>query len=303
MSQIHSLLRNILIVNKIKNNPYIRLSELTAYIEEALEFRGIQDAGVSRRTVLRAIQSIQTDFGIDICYNCKRKGYFIEPIPIRSDLEQFLDSFDVFGALNMEAGIPEFVFAEKHHPQGAEHLFPLIHATKNTLRVRFSYVKFQGEMASEREIEPYALKECRGRWYVVGRTARQRDMKSYGLDRISQLVVTEDRFKKDPSVDMAEKFRYSYGIYSSDEYPVEDVILSFDAEDGRYLKSLPLHHSQQIIKDTENEFIIKLRLKITLDFIMEILSRSWSLEVIQPATLREQVRKICQEALKRNEKH
>jgi predicted DNA-binding transcriptional regulator YafY len=68
------------------------------------------------------------------------------------------------------------------------------------------------------------------------------------------------------------------------------------------LKSLPLHHSQEVLKDEENEFIIKLRLRITPDFIMEILSRGSSLKVIQPDSLRERVCTICCSAMERNRK-
>jgi predicted DNA-binding transcriptional regulator YafY len=276
------------------------LSELTDYIEHAMTIRKIDNVGISRRTILRDIQNIQTYLSIDIQYSHARNGYFIESKNL-PEVDQFLDSFDVFTALNMNEGIPNFVFAEKHRPRGTQHLFVLIHAIKNALRVRFSYEKFQGEALSERLLEPYALKECRGRWYLVGRIAGQMDMKSYGLDRISDLVPTNEEFEKDASVDIAEKFRNSYGIYSSDEYPVEEVILSFDTEDGRYLKSLPLHHSQEIITDTAEKFVIKLRLKITPDFVMEIMSRSWSLKVIEPLSLREQVCEIYRNALKRNE--
>jgi predicted DNA-binding transcriptional regulator YafY len=211
-----------------------------------------------------------------------------------------LDSFDVFCALNMEETVPDFVFAEKHRPRGTQYLFPLIYAIKKSLRIRFSYAKFQGNDLSERHVEPYALKEVRGRWYLTARSAGLNDMKSYGLDRISRFEISGEKFRKDTSIRLPEKFRDSFGIYSSDEYPVEDVVLSFDAEDGNYLKSLPLHTSQEIIKDDGNEFTIRLHLKITLDFVMEILSRSWSLKVIQPASLRQQVCDIYTQALKRN---
>jgi predicted DNA-binding transcriptional regulator YafY len=300
MSQTQVLLRNVLIINKIKSKPSIGLDELIDSVEQALSIRGIDDLGVSRRTLLRDIQSIQTDFGIDIQYSRSRKGYFIEETNIRSDVEQFLDSFDVFSALNMEETVPDFVFAEKHRPRGTQHLFPLIYAIKKSLRVQFSYSKFQGNDLSERHVEPYALKEVRGRWYAIGRSVGQKDMKSYGLDRVANFEITDNPFKKDASVNLPEKFRDSFGIYSSDEYPVEDVVLSFDAEDGNYLKSLPLHSSQEIIKDSDNEFIIRLRLKITHDFVMEILSRSWSLKVIQPNSLRQRICEIYNSALKRN---
>jgi predicted DNA-binding transcriptional regulator YafY len=207
----------------------------------------------------------------------------------------------MFTAMNMDESVPLFIFAEKYRPQGMQHLFPLIRAIKNSLIIRFSYTKFRGETLSERQTEPYALKEFRGRWYVLGRTAGREEIRSYGLDRISNLVVTEEQFTKAESVDIAEKFRYSYGIYASEKYPVEEVILSSDAEDGRYLKSLPLHHSQEIVKDTAEEFVIKLRLMITPDFVTEILSRNWSLKVIAPDSLREQVCEICHKALERNE--
>ncbi|MDR1883115.1 MAG: transcriptional regulator [Prevotella sp.] len=300
MSQTQVLLRDILIINKIKNKPYVGLAELIDSVEQALSIRGIDNLGVSRRTLLRDIQSIQTDLGIDIQYSRLHKGYFIEETNIRSDVEQFLDSFDVFSALNMEDTVPDFVFAEKHRPRGTQHLFPLIYAIKKSLCIRFSYSKFQSNDFSERHLEPYALKEARGRWYAVGRSVGQRDMKSYGLDRVTNLEITGNRFKKDTSVNLPEKFRNSFGIYSSDEYPVENVILSFDAEDGNYLKSLPLHFSQEIIKDSDNEFIIRLHLKITHDFVMEILSRSWSLKVIQPDSLRRRICEIYSSALKRN---
>jgi hypothetical protein len=48
------------------------------------------------------------------------------------------------------------------------------------------------------------------------------------------------------------------------------------------------------------QLAVKLRLRITPDFIMEILSRSTSLKVIQPDALRERIYEICRSAIKRN---
>jgi hypothetical protein len=66
------------------------------------------------------------------------------------------------------------------------------------------------------------------------------------------------------------------------------------------LKSLPLHHSKEVLRDTDDEFRIKLRLRITPDFIIEILSRSTSLKVIQPDALRERICAICRSAMEKN---
>ncbi|NDV97199.1 WYL domain-containing protein [Dysgonomonas sp. 521] len=301
MPRIHHLQRNLLIISKIRNTPYVSFAELTAHLERELMFRGIYDTGLSRRTIQRDIQNIRTDFSIDIEYCRRNQGYYIADSDIRSDIDRFLDSFDILSSLNTETGIPDFVLAEKHRPMGTQYLYPLIHAIKNSFRITFSYQKFGSEQSSFRELEPYAVKECRGRWYVIGSTRGLNDLKTYGLDRIKNLIISDEIFPKDDAIDVSEKFRYSFGIYSSDEYPVEDVILSFDASDGSYLKSLPLHHSQEIITDNKDGFVIKLRLKITADFVMEIMSRSWSLKVIEPLSLREQIYSICKSALERND--
>ncbi|MFS6557285.1 WYL domain-containing protein, partial [Parabacteroides distasonis] len=70
--------------------------------------------------------------------------------------------------------------------------------------------------------------------------------------------------------------------------------------DGRFIKSAPIHSSQKVLVDSDEEFRISLRLRITNDFVMELLSRSNSLEVISPQHLRERIRKVYEEALKRN---
>ena len=43
-----------------------------------------------------------------------------------------------------------------------------------------------------------------------------------------------------------------------------------------------------------------LRLRITNDFVMALLTRSRSVEVVKPTSLRKQVYKVYQEALERN---
>ena len=83
--------------------------------------------------------------------------------------------------------------------------------------------------------------------------------------------------------------------------PVEEIILHYDALDGAFLKTLPLHGSQEILTDDpEDGLKIRLHLRITNDFVMELLSRSRSLEVIAPEHLRRRIREIYEAALDRN---
>ena len=63
---------------------------------------------------------------------------------------------------------------------------------------------------------------------------------------------------------------------------------------------VPFASFAAILVDDKDEFRITVRLRITNDFVMELLSRSRSLEVIRPQHLRERIRQVYEEALKRN---
>lgn len=73
--------------------------------------------------------------------------------------------------------------------------------------------------------------------------------------------------------------------------------MSLDPFQGKYIKSLPLHHSQQILIDNEEELQIKLSLLITHDFVMELLSFGENVTVLKPASLVEQLKDSYQSAL------
>ena len=300
MSVIQHLQRNILIVLKIKDSPYINFKELTHYLERELAFRGIFDLGLSRRTIQRDIQNIRIEFNIDIEYCNKNKGYYISESDGNSNIERFLDTFDLFTSIHGKEGVPDYIIPETYLFSGVKHLQPIIYAIKNNLCVSFSYHKFGASTSTQRVVEPYAAKEYRGRWYLVGREHKALELKSFGLDRIKELSVTDIIYQKDSEVDIAQLYENSLGIYTNEKFPVEDVILAFDAADGAFLKSLPMHHSQQILKDDGNEFVIQLKIRVTPDFIMEIISRSWSVTVIQPYSLREEICKLYSHALERN---
>ena len=59
----------------------------------------------------------------------------------------------------------------------------------------------------------------------------------------------------------------------------------FNSLNIAHIKSLPLQHTQQIIIDNEDVLQVKLKLYITHDFVMELLSFSDNMKVLKPASL------------------
>ncbi len=82
----------------------------------------------------------------------------------------------------------------------------------------------------------------------------------------------------------------------------EKVLLKFDHQDGNYIETMPIHHSQKLTR-TENGVTVELFIGITLDLMMELMSRSWSLEVIHPQWLRKKMQSIFSDAVRRNKCH
>ena len=268
-----------------------------------MEFRGYEVKGISGRNMMRCFEDIRTDFEIDIKYDKGKAGYYIDEqnsSEKASEFERFIDSIHVFRAMNSAIKVPDCIYAEKYSYTGSEHLQPIIRAIEDLKQIEFYYQKFGSEEYSRRIVKPYAIREYKKRWYLIGTSGSEAHLKSYGLDRIKTLNVSISGFKKNLNLKVPELFQHSFGIYSSTQYPLEDIILSYDAADGNYLKSTPLHSSQEELINTDDEFRIKLHLRITPDFIMELLSRTWSLKIVAPDSLRLQIQKICKDAFERN---
>ena len=68
------------------------------------------------------------------------------------------------------------------------------------------------------------------------------------------------------------------------------MILSFHQDQGKYIKTLSLHQSQQIILDNVDELRIKLLVYNTFDFRMELLGHRNTARVLQPESLAEEIR-------------
>ncbi|WP_229664740.1 WYL domain-containing protein [Christiangramia forsetii] len=63
------------------------------------------------------------------------------------------------------------------------------------------------------------------------------------------------------------------------------------------MNSLPLHHSQELLSNDENEFQFSYYIRPTYHFRMEILSFDHQIKVLQPVSLRETISESLTAAL------
>lgn len=296
MSKRESIARYNLIIKKLRKQP-ADFEQISTYLSLESELQEY-NFNVSKRTFQRDLDDIRSLYNIDIVYDFSRKVYFIDLEEQPELNERILEAFDTFNALNITDRLSNYIHFEKRRPQGTENLYGLLHAIKNKVQISFSYKKFWEDEMSQRTAEPYALKEFKNRWYVLANDLKDNKVKSFALDRLTELEITRKKFQLPIDFDVNEHYKYCFGIISPNEHQPQEVILSFDPFQGKYIKTLPLHESQVILKDNEEELLIKLTLFLTYDFLMEILSYGDNVKVIQPESLIEDLKTSYENALK-----
>lgn len=292
-----TIMRYHLIISKLKKHP-VPFKEINDFLEKESEFRGynlVRD----KRTFNRDLDAIRSIYDIDIQYNFKSKVYEIIQDEQNDKNLRMVEALDIFNALKISENISNVIHFEKRRPNGSEHLNGLLHAIQNRVQIKFSYQKYWEDSPKLREVEPHALKEFKNRWYLLGVNVNDGNTRIFALDRMSGLLISNLKFQHNTNLDVNVFFKNCFGIIAPEEQQVEEVILSFDAFQGKYIKSLPLHETQEILEDNKEEVRIKLNVYLTFDFIMEVLSHGDKVKVIKPKKLIGHVQNIYTSSLNR----
>jgi hypothetical protein len=121
-------------------------------------------------------------------------------------------------------------------------------------------------------------------------------IKSFALDRLTNLDITLKNFKLSTAYHIDEIYKYCFGIVCPDEGEPEEIVLTFNPTQGKYIKSLPLHESQQILIDNSKELQVSLKLYVTHDLLMELLSFGDNVKVLKPKSLVNEIKTIYKNA-------
>lgn len=190
---------------------------------------------------------------------------------------------------------------EKRLASGFHNLKGIIYAIKNCKTITFHYNKYWETMPMKKVLQPYALKEFRNRWYLLGNEddGKEFSIKIYGLDRITHFKKPKKTFTK-KEIDIEALFVNSFGIVSTLDKIPETIILSFNQRQSGFVKSLPIHHSQKIMIDNADEFRIELTLVPTYDFYQELLTHAERLKIIEPEEVKNHYLNLLINAQKMN---
>ncbi len=182
----------------------------------------------------------------------------------------------------------DLIQVETATAEGVQWVAPLLKGIIEVEALALDYQSYRS-VAKNHVFSPYLLKEYRNRWYVIGHSSRGGNVLVMGLDRIRNIRKTKEKFHKDVTFCAADYFRYSFGITQYMQGVPEKIELSFLPGQRPYLLSQPIHHSQQVIVDTSDEFRISIEVYRSPELISYILGNIHLLQDIRPRGLKEEV--------------
>lgn len=183
-------------------------------------------------------------------------------------------------------------------PKGNEFIGDMVYAIDNRLICDIEYLPFDQKKTARRSILPLLLREYRNRWYLISYRSDIKKIRTYALDRIKKISVTEDTMEELTEFDPAEYFNHSFGIITP-EARIETIVLQFAKKQIPYILSLPIHKTQKIIRQTSRSLTISITVMLSYEVYEYILSKSPDVKVIRPARLAKEIATILTKSAKR----
>ncbi len=257
-----------------------------------------QGKPLARRTFFHYRDGIEDMFDINIQCDKATFEYYIDNTGSESNARLrswVVDSLSMSGTLSNAHDISGRIMLE-NVPSARRYLPVIIDAMKQNHRIRFSYKSYTRSKPTDGIVlEPYFVKIFKQLWYVIGMNVKDGLVKTYSLDRMSNVNLMQEAFEMPASINPSEFFKDCFGIITNRNNP-KRIVLRVEPTQAKYFRALPLHSSQQeVVHDDYSIFSYKMR--VTYDLKEEIMSHGASVEVLEPNELKTLIRTELEQAL------
>lgn len=256
----------------------------------------------AKRSLERDIRELRDEYGITIKYNHQRRGYYLQ-IPPDEDVEDFNQfvallerherlSFLQSAITNVQE-VGSYLLLEKNDRFLGSELLPILwEALRSRRIVEFIYTSYNTDNGDpiSRIVEPGILFEYRNRWYLDGWDVRKNGIRTFGLDRITNLTLSDRLISVNRTATYKNLRRHVIGVTCPTDALPERIVLRFTSLEAQYVRSLPIHHSQKELGVAPEGYIdFEIQVIPNHELEREILAYGEAVEVILPAFLKEKI--------------
>ena len=156
---------------------------------------------------------------------------------------------------------------------------------KHTLDMRYRTGRTGEE--TNRHIDPYKVWYHGGALYVIGLDHRSTEIRTFSVDRIQAIEGTQKNFVVVESFDFDAYTASSFGVVADPAVPVR---IRFTTEWASYVDEREWHASQSTRRLPDGRLELEMEVGATRELANWILSFGGGAEVVEPPSLREEVK-------------
>lgn len=157
-------------------------------------------------------------------------------------------------------------------------------------RVVVLHYRDQFGTTSERRFHPYAIEpyDETNSCYTIGFDELRSAIRTFRLDRIAVISLTDDRFDIPAGFDPSRLFSEAWGVVWH-ETPPQTVELRFFGEAARKIQEAFWHPSQRLMSQSDGSCVVTFRVSEPNEMQRWILQWGADVEVLSPSSLRERI--------------
>lgn len=218
--------------------------------------------------------------------------------------EHFAEMSDVVGRLQDKLAItsnnrkPLIHFDSVPLLKGVRLLNPLYNYIAHKQTIKVLYQPFSAKQSIEFVLYPYLLKEFRNRWFVFGSRASDLMLYNLPLDRILSVEPSDVPYRENPDFDSTHFFDDVVGVSKNISDTPTEIEFWADAKQSNYIKTKPIHGSQQIISENleDGSCIFKIAVVVNLELYSIFMSYGPGIKIINPSHVADYMKTKLKEA-------
>jgi len=157
-----------------------------------------------------------------------------------------------------------------------------------------TYHTFSRGAITKRKVDPYRLFYFQGGLYVIGLDHLRDDIRIFALERIREWTVTEEVFTPRADFDFDTHMKSALGIFRGEEV---EVRVRFRPSAAPFIAERQWHESQELVSAGDGSVVLMMRVADTLELRRWVLSFGSEAEVLEPDSLRQEIRGEAQAIL------
>lgn len=188
----------------------------------------------------------------------------------------------------------------KQYEKYTEIIHQVNEAVLQRRHVDMIYYTMSRRRMTKRKVAPYQVWFYDGAFYLIGHCSLADEIRIFALDRIKMLHTTEEHFDIPSDFDLNALMQRSFGVFQG--APVK-VKIRFEKKIAGYIREKVWHGSQKIREQKDGSVIFEAEVSGTDEVKFWVMSWGSRALVLEPASLREEIRSECALTLDQYDRH